>query len=578
MAEGTAMPTGEQGLGGARLELLVESVLAVSRSLDLGETLRAVVDAARSLTGARYAALGVLGEDRRIARFVTSGLTPEEVAAIGPYPTGRGILGVVIDEERPLRLRDLTADPRSAGFPPEHPPMRSFLGVPVLARDAVFGNLYLTEAPSGEFGEVDEQLLQLLAVQAGHAIDHAQAYEEARRQAEEARRSARARESLSEMAETILRERDVNRVMEQLAREARELVGARLVGIGVPEELTATIRFPVAVGEGAGVLLGREEPMDGIFSGSVLQAGVPLRLGEGEMTAGGLRPVVESTTQLLVPVLSEDEPVAVIVAFDSARPDGFSQDDQDLLEALASLGAIAFQAARAFRRERLRSEAAARLRQLEGEAEARREGLRRVVETQERERRRIAQDLHDHTAGALASIGMALRRLERTTEDEQLAAGMSEIRNDISNAIYDLRDLIADLRPKVLDDFGLDPALERLADTTARRSGIKVDYRPAGDTGEVRPELATAAYRVVQESLVNAERHARATWIAIATDVTDGRLVVTVEDDGIGMGGPVSGTGLGVAGMHERAALVDGLLTLAPRDGGGTVVRFEAQT
>src|SRR5262249_9664866 len=178
---------------------------------------------------------------------------------------------------------------------------------------------------------------------------------------------------------------------QQLASEARDLVGARLVGVGVPQELMGTIQFPVAVGEGAGDLLGREAPIDGLISGSVLLAGVPPRVAPGETTDGPLRPVVPSTSQLVVPMVSGGERVAVIVAIDSNRADGFSEGDQELLEALASLGAIAFQTARAFRRERLRSEATARLRQLESEAEGRREGLRRVIETQERERRRIAQ-------------------------------------------------------------------------------------------------------------------------------------------------------------------------------------------
>jgi signal transduction histidine kinase len=562
--------------GDARLDAIVAAGLIVAGSLDLNETLQHIVEAARGLTGAGYAALGVLGPDRRITRFLTSGLTPEQIERIGDYPTGRGILGAVISDEAPLRLRDLATDPRSVGFPPHHPPMTSFLGVPVRAHGRVFGNLYLTEAPSGEFSARDEQLLVLLAAQAGVAIGNAQAYEHARVQAEEARRSARARASLSDVAATILRERDAMKVMERLASEARDLVSARLVGIGLPEGLGTTMRFPIAVGERAEELRGREAPVDGLISGSSLMAGLPVRLAEGEAEAGVLRPIVPSRTQLVVPVVADGEPVAVIVAIDSSRVGGFTQDDQELLESLADLGAIGFEAARAFQRERVRSEAIARLRQLESESEARREGLRRVVEMQEQERRRIAQDLHDTTAGALAAIRMSLKQLERDIGAEH-AGRVQDARNDIALAIDDLRDLIADLRPKVLDDFGLQPALERLCDTVARRGDVPVRFEAIGDASAVPPDVATAAYRIVQESLTNALRHASAHLITVTSRTDDERLVVTVEDDGVGVRETPGPSGYGLGGMQERAAMVSGGVRLERPAAGGTRVRFEVR-
>ena len=197
----------------ARLHVVADAVAAIAGSLDLDETLRAIVEAGRDVTGAAYGALGVLGADRRIARFIVSGVTDAQIEAIGPYPTGRGILGVLIDEARPVRLSNLRDDPRSSGFPAHHPPMTSFLGVPVRARGKVFGNLYLTEAPNGAFSEDDEQLLVLLASHAGIAIDHAQTFAESRQQAADARRAARARASLTDIAGSILRERDVLKVM-----------------------------------------------------------------------------------------------------------------------------------------------------------------------------------------------------------------------------------------------------------------------------------------------------------------------------------------------------------------------------
>jgi signal transduction histidine kinase len=557
----------------AKLHVVADAVAAIAGSLDLDVTLRAIVEAGRDVTGAGYGALGVLGPDRRIARFITSGVTDEQIEAIGPYPTGRGILGVLIDEARPVRLANLGDDPRSSGFPPHHPAMTSFVGVPVRARGKVFGNLYLTEAPSGEFSEDDERLLVLLANHAGIAIDHAQTFAEARQQAADARRAARARASLTDIAGSILRERDVLQVMSALASEARELVSARLVGIGVAEELTQTIRFPVAVGDGAEELRDRQAPLDDVISGAVLRAGESMRLdrADGEWRGAGLRPIVPCRSQLIVPVVAGDETLAVILAVDSARDEGaFNEDDQDLLLALAPLGAIAFQTARAFRR----SEAAAQLRRTEAEAVLRQDALRRVIEAQERERRRIAQDLHDNTAGALASIRLSVKRMERDAPPD-LAERLGEASRDISAAIEDLRDLIADLRPKVLDDYGLEPAVERLAHTVGRRTGLSVQFAPSGALGEVPDELATATYRIVQEALVNVARHAGARTVEISASAASGTLLVTVADDGVGVDAG-AGNGFGLAGMQERASLVGGRVDVEPRAGGGTLVRFEA--
>jgi GAF domain-containing protein len=189
-----------------KLAEVVAAATMMSRSLDLDETLQTVVETAARVTNAAYCALGVLGADRRITRFITTGLTDEQRAALGPLPTGRGILGVLIDEARPLILRDLTEDPRSVGFPPNHPPMRSFLGVPVEGRGGVFGNLYLTEARDGAFTEEDERVALLLAGLAAVAIENAQLYHDVTDQAEKARSSAEARVALTRVAAVVLRE------------------------------------------------------------------------------------------------------------------------------------------------------------------------------------------------------------------------------------------------------------------------------------------------------------------------------------------------------------------------------------
>jgi signal transduction histidine kinase len=565
-----------------RFAILAQAALEIERGLDLEQTLHAIVAAAREVTGARYAALGVLGPERRITRFVTAGITPEQRERIGAYPSGRGLLGALIDGARPLRLADLAADPRSGGFPPGHPPMRSFLGVPVQARGEIFGNLYLTEAPEGEFGDDDEAVTIVLSIKAGIAIENARLYEEARHQTQEARRSAAARASVNAIATTILKERDVGRVMTALALEAQRLVNARIVAIGVPDEISQTVRFPVAVGDGAEVMRGREIPLEGSLSGTVIQAGETMRVDDaGAATDVHRLTVAElgATTLMSVPMIAGEEAVAVISVIDHTSGFPFTAADQESLEGLASLGAIALQTARAFGRERARAEALSRLREAEAKAEAQALAIRRVVEAQESERRRIAQDLHDRTAGSLAAIQIGLKRLERETTTAAMVEGLGIARGELSAAIEDLRDLIVDLRPKVLDDFGLAPALERLCDSVGRRNGLAVDVAAAPAVNGIRPELASAAYRIAQESFTNVIRHAHAMSVRVSAAVDGGTLIVVIEDDGIGMTGDDSlaaRAGYGLDGMRERAQIVGGTVRFERPTGGGTRVYFEA--
>ena len=275
------------------------------------------------------------------------------------------------------------------------------------------------------------------------------------------------------------------------------------------------------------------------------------------------------------PVIVGEEPAAVILAIDREDGTPFGSDDQELLAVLATFAAIAVRTSRSLARERARAEALARLRQTQTDAEARRETLARVVETQERERRRLAQDLHDRTAGGLTSVIFALRRLERELADDGQRAQLREAREGVSSAIEDVRDLIADLRPKVLDDFGLGPALERLCETVARRSGLAVRPELDESLDQLPPDVATAVYRIVQEALSNVVRHADATTISVSAAILDDRLVVTVEDDGKGFS--AGSVGHGVEGMVERARMVAGRLDLESPAGGGARIRFEMQ-
>jgi two-component system sensor histidine kinase DevS len=559
-----------------KLAEVVEAGTAIARGLDLDETLRAVVDAAARVTGAAYCALGVLGPDRRITRFITTGLTDEQREQLGNLPTGRGILGVLIDEARPLRLAALSEDPRSVGFPPNHPPMRSFLGVPVSGRGEVYGNLYLTEAADGAFSDQDEQIVVLLAGMAAVAIENARLYQDATEQAEQARRAADARVALTAAAAAVLNEGELVEAMRQVAREAVRLLGVRLVAVAVPDEFAGVIRYEVAEGPAAEAFDTSPVQLSDSFAGSVLLAGVSIHLDgrdTGALAGFASAKRLAGHDVIAQPVVVGDEPAAVLLAADREDGSELGADDQELLAVLATFAAIALRTSRSLARERARAEALARLRQTQTDAEAQRETLSRVIETQERERRRLAQDLHDRTAGGLTSVLFALRRIERELPDGVQRTQLVEAREGVAAAIEDVRDLIADLRPKVLDDFGLEPALERLCDTIARRSGLTVRPELGQGLECLSAEVATAVYRIVQEALGNVVRHAGAHSAGVSAAILGDQLVVTVEDDGHGFG--AGSMGHGVEGMIERARMVAGRLELESPAGGGARVRFE---
>ncbi|HET6172768.1 MAG TPA: GAF domain-containing sensor histidine kinase [Gaiellales bacterium] len=561
-----------------KLAEVVEAGAAIARGLDLDETLQTVVEAAARVTRARYCALGVLGPDRRITRFITTGLTREEREALGALPTGRGVLGVLIDEARPLRLRDLSEDPRSVGFPPNHPPMRSFLGVPVEGRGGIFGNLYLTEAPDGVFTEEDERVALLLAGMAAVAIENARLYQDATEQAEQARRAAEARVALTSVAAVVLREQDLKVAMHRLAEEAVRLLRVRLVAIGVPDEFAGVVRYDVAAGPDAEDFDTTPVPIEGSFAGVVLLAGVSIHLDGRDSAALASFPSAgrfAGHDVIAQPVLIGDEGVAVLLAADDEDGRPLGADEQELLQVLSTFAAIAVRTSRSLARERARAEALARLRQTQADAEAGRETLSRVIETQERERRRLAQDLHDRTAGGLASVLFALRRLEREVADDEQRATLHEAREGVAAAIEDVRDLIADLRPKVLDDFGLGAALERLCVTVARRSGLAIAPELGDGLDRLSPDIATAAYRITQEALGNVVRHAKASHAQVSATVVDQQLVLEILDDGEGFG--PGAVGLGVEGMIERARMVGGRVELERPAAGGARVRFETR-
>jgi signal transduction histidine kinase len=534
----------------SRLRALVETGIAISSELSLDGALERIVEAAARLTGAQYAALGVIDPaGSGLERFLTYGVTPEVEAQIGDPPHGRGILGVLINDARPLRLHDLTEDPRSVGFPPGHPPMHTFLGVPIVLRGVAYGNLYLTEKDGGDFTEEDEELVTLLAAQAAVAVENARLYESATAWSQQL-------QSLNEVGAALVGELELEPLLDLVAARLRQLIGARLVAIALPAG--GRLRIAAVDGEGADELAavglltgdsktshvlerGRSERIDSLLEDPEVNQEIARRLG--------------ATTGLYVPLLARDRPIGVLVAHDKiGRDHRFTSSDLRLAEQFALRASIAVDLSRRVARD----------------------ALRRVVAGQEVERRRLARELHDETGQALTSILLGLRAVDEADEPEQVARAVGELRELVVATLQDVRRLAVQLRPKALDDFGLVPALERLVQTFSESSGIRVDLEAQIGPERLPTEVETTIYRIVQEALTNVVKHAEGTKVSILLVRRDNAVTAVIEDDGRGFDPDAAEPdSLGLEGMRERVALHDGRLTIESGPGTGTTLRIE---
>jgi len=536
----------------ARLHVLLEAVMAITSELSLDALLHLLVGTAAEITGARYAALGVIDRSgSQLERFLTVGIDGEAQAAIGDLPRGRGILGVLIRDAKPLRLHDLGEDPRSVGFPANHPPMRSFLGVPVLLRGVAYGNLYLTEKAGGEdFTDEDEQLVTLLAGQAAVAIENARLYEAATGW-------SRQLESLIEVGNAVATETDIERLLDLVVRRLRDLLDARIVSILLPAG-SEDLRFVAAAGEGSGDLVGQTISRHTSKSGRVLERRRSERidsvLDDPEVNRDVTR-LIGARTGLWVPLLVGERAIGAIQVHDKLGPDArFSDTDLRLAETFGSRAAVAVDLSQRVARD----------------------SLRRVVDAQEVERRRLARELHDETGQALTSIVLGLKMLDEMVDGDELHAAVAELREHVVTTLHDVRQLAVELRPKALDDFGLVPALERLLETFAEQTGIAVDFQNGLGESRLSGEIETTLYRIVQEALTNVVKHAQARSISILLTPREDGVAVVIEDDGMGFDPQsASGDSFGLTGMRERVALLDGKITIESAAGAGTTLVVE---
>jgi signal transduction histidine kinase len=538
-------------LDAAQAERLLEAGRALVAELDLEVVLERLLDVARELTGARYAAIGVLDARRRgLERFLTAGVSAETRAAIGELPRGRGILGLLIEDPRPIILDDFSTHPRSYGLPAGHPPMHSFLGVPVLIRGEPWGNLYLTEKAGGPFGASDLAAVTVLADWAAIAIDHAHLFRSSVERSDELERAVEGLEATTAVARALGSETDLQRVLELIVKRGRALVRARtlLLLLADGDQLT------VAAGAGQvdQAALGTALPVAGSVAGGVLRSGrperiadVPARLAIADEALG----VPGAETGLAVPLRYRDRPLGVLLAFDrlDAEP-GFGDREEELLQAFAASAATAVATAQSVEADRLRAS----------------------LRSAERERSRWARELHDETLQGLAALNVLLGgglRARGGKLEEAVRTAMEQIDAEIAN----LRALIAELRPAALDQLGLAAALDGLARRARTVEGLEVELTVVADDAALGPDLRTAVYRLVQEALTNVGKHAGATAVRIEVRDDCSGVTVTVVDDGRGFDPEAPSAGFGMAGMRERAALAGGRLEVSSSPSGTTI-------
>jgi signal transduction histidine kinase len=541
------------------LRTLIALGNSVLEESELELVLERVIEAARELTGAQYAALGVL-DDRRelLARFLTSGIDEDTRRVIGDLPRGHGVLGELIRDPRPLRLPDVGAHPRSYGFPIGHPPMNTFLGVPILVGGEAWGNLYLTEKPHGEFTDQDEQVVVMLARYAAIAIANARRVEALSGRRDELERTVAAMTATVEISRALAGETDLDIVLELIAKRGRALVGAGALVI----ELAVGDRLRIAAVAGAvdRAVVGRELPVEGSVAGRVLRTRRAQRLSDelnrARFEETGLGQFgFAAGAGLFVPLAFRTETPGVLVALHPPDAGDFSDEDERLLTSFATSAASAVVTARSASSEQLRAREAAT----------------------EDERRRWARELHDETLQGLGAMRLSLSAARKASDSGVWRTALDEAVTELDTEIAKLRGIISDVRPAALDELGTGAAVEALADRVRSRGidvvlHIDLDYESGRSTARHDPGLETAVYRIAQEAMTNAVKHSGAESLTVEVEEAEGYVTLRVRDDGQGFDMSGEPGGFGLVSMRERVELLDGGLTIDSAPGEGTTI------
>jgi signal transduction histidine kinase len=527
-----------------RVHALLEAVVAVGSQLDLEVVLRQIVEAATGLVNARYGALGVVGDDGELAEFIPVGLTEAEIAGIHHWPEGRGLLGELITNPRPLRLADIAGHPNSFGFPDGHPPMQSFLGVPVRIRDEVYGNLYLTEKENGgQFDEEDEAVVVALAAAAGVAIENARLYEEARRRQRWLQASA-------EVTRRLLSGTPPSEVVELVTQQVLEMSGADLATLALPEGERRELVIRHAAGEDAADILGLLLPRASL-SAEVLATGEPVTVedfSQDERVARVARERMQLGPAVLFPLGAQGNVRGVLTI--GRRPGAMPLTHA----ATEMVGSFAAQAGVALEL-----------------ADARRDA-EQVTMLQDRER--IARDLHDLVIQRLYATGMSLQGALPLIVRPEVADRVTRAVDAMDDTIGEIRSAIFALQSR--HDLKQPALSERILDVASEMTG-PLGFAPSlslstGLDDQVPAEVGDQALHALREALSNAARHADASRVDVRVQAGSD-LVVMVSDDGVGLGDSTRRSGL--ANLAERAGQLGGTLQVGPAGDRGTELRWQ---
>ena len=525
-----------------RLDGLVEAMLVVNSGLELDATLQTIVHAAAGLVDARYGALGVRGEDNRLAEFISAGIDEETRALIGALPQGHGVLGLLVDDAKPIRLDDIRRHPASVGFPPHHPPMRTFLGVPVRIRDEVYGNLYLAEKADGQpFSEDDEVLVEALAAAAGIAIANARLYEQARMRQSWI-------ESTRDIATQLLGGNEPAQVFRLIADDALDLARADAVMVVVPSgSSTDSSADELVVVETAGDApapdaLGSISMADSVI-GATFADRTPRRLPAIDDAAGLLK---QPGPAMVVPLRTTEAVAGVVVALRRTGGREFTEEQLSVMASFADQVALAWQLANSQRK----------MRELD------------VIS----DRDRIARDLHDHVIQRLFAVGLSLQGTIPRAQPEDVQKRLVDTVDELQAVIQDIRTTIFDLHG---GGSGATRLRQRLDGAIAAfaGSGLRTSAQYVGPLSVVDGTLADHAEAVVREAVSNAVRHAQARTLTVHVRVED-ELCIQVVDDGRGV--PPDVTASGLDNLRSRAHEVGGEFSVSAGPTGGTVLRWTA--
>lgn len=530
-----------------RLRSLLDAVVGIATDLDLSGMLERIVRVACELSDAQYGALGVLGPDRRLSEFITHGLTADERARIGHLPEGHGILGLLIKSPEPVRMAVIAAHPDSYGFPPDHPMMSSFLGVPIRIRDRVFGNLYLTnKRAAAEFSQDDEDIVVALAAAAGVAIDNARLYEQgARRQ--------RWLQAATEIGDALLDDIAGDGALQLVTARAREVSQSTTALLALDRD-DGRLEWSIVDGAPVGASVHMQLTAIGTVLGDVLAKGEAVVVddlasveGVALQLSAGLDGQGESGRMLAVPVRSTDSMLGVLVLLSRAgerKP--YTDEDIDVAQHFAAQAGLAVARVRA------------------------REDRQLLAVLGDRDR--IARDLHDVVIQRLFATGLSLQTAARLAVRPDAIARVESAVDVIDGVIRDIRAAIFELhRPVAPIDFGAE--LRDVLDDGAQQLGFAPTLVLDGPLdADVPTRVRSHTLAMIRETVSNAARHGHPRRVDVAVGYGPGGLRVSVTDDGSGMGDTARRSGL--ANLARRADELGGSLDISAAQPHGTVVEW----